>query len=400
MSPNPKDIAPDVLAMLPAELQAQAPFYDETTQPKIKATLAVCTIIAYVALGLRLYARHITKQAFGLDDLFACLAVVFTTVSIALVAYITHLGVGRHEIVIVLEHIEYFDALNKTLIVGSVIYLPVIFSIKASALFLYCRIFPNRRLRAVCYAILVVSALYSIASILVVTIACLPSIPPTTEQPVAQLKCAGEQLIDILLAILITNVVLDAIILCLPLPLIWRLQTTLRRKLQLTLVFTLGSFIFIVSILRVVAVRKLDLFDDNWYATDVELWSIAESAVGILTVSLPVMQPLLRRCIYRKDRSTRITATPKNSNPGQNQNRSGGGPISLLTFGRSGIKGPSGRKRHGLDMTTMATLTTVDTNLDDSMAKLVPEDRNSHDGEHVKPVGCRENAIAQPSSWA
>lgn len=76
MDLNSKNIPPEFLATLPPELQAQVPLYDQTAQPKIRATLAVCTIIAYVALGLRLYARRITKQAFGLDDLFAGLAVV------------------------------------------------------------------------------------------------------------------------------------------------------------------------------------------------------------------------------------------------------------------------------------------------------------------------------------
>lgn len=77
MDSNSTNIPPEVLSLLPPELQAQVPSYEQTAQPKIRATLAVCTIIAYVAIGLRLYARRITKQAFGLDDLFAGLAVVW-----------------------------------------------------------------------------------------------------------------------------------------------------------------------------------------------------------------------------------------------------------------------------------------------------------------------------------
>lgn len=186
---------------------------------------------------------------------------------------------GRHEIVIVLEHIEDFDTLNKTLIASSAMYLPVIFCIKASAIFLYRRIFPSRRLHIIGYIILTFTALYALTAIFVLTISCLPPIAPTAEEPVAQLKCSDTYLIDTLLVILITNVVLDAIILCLPLPLIWRLKISMRKKLQLTLVFTLGSFIFVISILRVVAVKRLNPLDDNWDSTDVELWSIAESAV-------------------------------------------------------------------------------------------------------------------------
>ncbi|KAI1382722.1 uncharacterized protein F4822DRAFT_423331 [Hypoxylon trugodes] len=394
---NSTNIPPEVLAALPAELQAQAPLYDQTAQPKIYATLAVCTVIAYVALGLRLYARRITKQAFGLDDVFTSLAVVFTTISVGLLAYLASLGMGRHEIVIVLEHIEDFDVLNKTLIASSAMYLPVIFCIKASAIFLYRRVFPNRRFHIVCYIILTFTALYALTAILVLTISCLPALPPTAEEPVAQLKCADNYLINTLLVILITNVVLDAIILCLPLPLIWQLQTTLRKKLQLTLVFTLGSFIFIISIIRVVAVKRLNPLDDNWDSTDVELWSIAESAVAIITVSLPVMQPVLRQVVYRKDGSSRITLAPNTNSHikipnGSSNNR----PIALLTFGRSGMKGPSGRRPQELDVTTTATITVVDTNFDASATRLVAEDYGSSNRAHIKPWEDHRKSNTQP----
>lgn len=85
MDSNSTNAPPDIVAMLPPELQTQEPLYNQTAQPKIRAVLAVCTIIAYMALGLRLYARRITKQAFGLDDLFAGLAVVWTSEACQLV---------------------------------------------------------------------------------------------------------------------------------------------------------------------------------------------------------------------------------------------------------------------------------------------------------------------------
>ncbi|CAG8953638.1 hypothetical protein HYFRA_00010097 [Hymenoscyphus fraxineus] len=344
MSFDPTNIPPELMDMLPPELQMQLPLYDQTVQPKIRATLAVCTVIAYIALGLRLWARRITRQSCGPDDLFAGFAVVFTTIGVGLQAHLTSLGIGRHEIVMVVEHIEDFDALNKTIIASSSI------------------------------------ALYALTAILVLTISCLPPMPPTLEEPIAQLKCSDHYLIDTVLVILITNVALDAIILCLPLPLIWHLQTNLRKKLQLSFVFTLGSFIFIISILRVVAVKRLNPLDDNWDSTDVELWSTAESAVGIIVVSLPLMQPLLLRVFYRKDGTSRMTATPKTiSDP--NKNDDSGGPIALLTFGRSGMKGPSARKPRGLDVTTVGTVTLADnkssTNFDGSATRLVSEDQSS-----------------------
>lgn len=76
MGYNSTNVPEEIVASLPPELQAQVPLYDETLQPKIRGTLAACTVIAYVSLGLRLYARRLAKQPLGLDDLFVGLAVV------------------------------------------------------------------------------------------------------------------------------------------------------------------------------------------------------------------------------------------------------------------------------------------------------------------------------------
>lgn len=204
---------------------------------------------------------------------------MFTTASVGLVAYLTVLGLGRHQIVVVVEHGQMFGPVNRTMIALTTTYMPIIFCIKASALFLYRRLFPSKRVHMVCYAILGITAVYTLASILVLTISCLPQRAPTAEQPISVLKCSVDYLNTAFLAMLIINVVLDFVVLCLPLPLIWRLQTTMRRKLQLTLVFTLGSFIFAISIIRVVAIKQLGPADNWWDSTEGHLWSVAESGV-------------------------------------------------------------------------------------------------------------------------
>lgn len=189
------------------------------------------------------------------------------------------LALGRHQIVVLLEHGHQFDLVNKFIISLTVIYMPIIFCLKASALFLYRRVFPSTRVHMVCYVILGMTAAYTLACVLTLLISCLPPIPPSEGSPIAALSCTNDWLNDSFLYMLIVNVALDFIILCLPLPLIWRLQTTTRRKLQLTFVFTLGSFIFAISIIRVMAVKNLGPEDNWWDSTEGHLWSVAESAV-------------------------------------------------------------------------------------------------------------------------
>lgn len=88
------------------------------------------------------------------------------------------------------------------------------------------------------------------------------------------------------------------------------------------------------------------------------------------------MQPALRQFVYRNDGTSRIHASA-NATLGDGNK----GPFDILTFGRTGLKGPTGRKRRGLDMTTVETgkTTLVDERRHGSGAGLVSDNRSSHD---------------------
>lgn len=80
------------------------------------------------------------------------------------------------------------------------------------------------------------------------------------------------------------------------------------------------------------------------------------------------MQPALRQVIYKKDGTPRI-------NIGKNDSEKG--TFDIITFGRTGLKGPTGQKRRGMNMTTVDTAagaTLVDTGRHGSGAGLVAED--------------------------
>lgn len=97
------------------------------------------------------------------------------------------------------------------------------------------------------------------------------------------------------------------------------------------------------------------------------------------------MLPALRQIVYRKDGTARISASANATVGGANK-----GPFDILTFGRTGLKGPTGRKRLGLDMTTVETGATtvvdVDTRRYGSGAGLVSEGRSSRDTETTMEV--------------
>ncbi|KAK7702565.1 hypothetical protein SLS64_009528 [Diaporthe eres] len=89
------------------------------------------------------------------------------------------------------------------------------------------------------------------------------------------------------------NIVLDIIILVLPLHELYKLHVNLQKKLMLMVVFSLGIFVTVASIIRL---RTLVLFANSTNITydymDAAYWSTIELYAGIITASLPAVYKL------------------------------------------------------------------------------------------------------------
>jgi hypothetical protein len=72
----------------------------------------------------------------------------------------------------------------------------------------------------------------------------------------------------------IFNVISDVYILLLPIPMIWKLQTNFKRKMQLLAVFSVGLFATITSIIRLVQTITQAQNPDTTYALgQVIIWA-------------------------------------------------------------------------------------------------------------------------------
>ncbi|KAM0716176.1 hypothetical protein Q7P37_008690 [Cladosporium fusiforme] len=93
------------------------------------------------------------------------------------------------------------------------------------------------------------------------------------------------------LVVLITNVVTDLYLLSIPLPLLWGVNISLRRKLTLMLLFSGAVFIILAGTIR--AVTILTSGPDG--AVSGSLWACRETFVAIIVTNLPIIHPLLRQ---------------------------------------------------------------------------------------------------------
>ncbi|KAK8045562.1 hypothetical protein PG993_005586 [Apiospora rasikravindrae] len=287
-------IPPETVQLLPPELQAQIPLYDENLQPNLYAADAICLVAAYIAVTLRLYARRLKVQPLGWDDYMILVALLFTTVFVSLCIFVAAYGMGRHTIVTVLEHPERSVPFAKATLAAGVIYNPALVCTKISILLLYHRLFPGKRLKWACVGVGTFTIAYSITAIMTNIFQCVPveSNWDTTITP----HCVdlGAELV----AVSSLNVVTDAAILCLPMPIIWRLKTSFRRKLQLTSMFLLGIFVVAVSIIRVTYVSGVSFSDGFWVNTFPSMWSVVESCVAIVAACLPTLRPVFNLLIH------------------------------------------------------------------------------------------------------
>lgn len=92
----------------------------------------------------------------------------------------------------------------------------------------------------------------------------------------------------------IISIVLDVWMLALPLHEVLQLQLSWRKKVSVTVMFCVGTFVTVVSVLRL---RSLVHFaassNPTWDQADVVYWSTIEINVGILCASLPALRVIL-----------------------------------------------------------------------------------------------------------
>ncbi|KGO75536.1 hypothetical protein PITC_082430 [Penicillium italicum] len=86
----------------------------------------------------------------------------------------------------------------------------------------------------------------------------------------------------------------DVIILCLPIPVFWRLQINRRQKIALILVFSLGGLVCVFSLMRLIEFRRFQLTDLAASSAKESIWTCLELDVAIICGCLPFLNPLVQ----------------------------------------------------------------------------------------------------------
>lgn len=91
----------------------------------------------------------------------------------------------------------------------------------------------------------------------------------------------------------VLNVLTDAVLLSIPVPMLWGLQINLRKKIAIGILLSSGLFVIAAAIIR--AVLTLGSAPSG---LNINRWGVRETIVGILTVNMPILPPMFKKAFW------------------------------------------------------------------------------------------------------
>lgn len=268
----------------PEEIASQQAHIHDDRSNDIIISHAICLSLALIAIVLRFLSRHIGKVRLEPDDWMIVASFIFASGEVACGLLAVHYGGGKHAI-LVTDPI----AFAKVVLATEVLYNPSIACVKFSILLLYRRIFPSRAFRRYLYVVGAIIFTYSWINVITAIFQCRP-IAAAWDLSITNATCVQLNIEIVVFAVL--NCVTDLTTICLPMPILWRLQIPLRRRLQLVALFLAGGFVCIVGIYRIPTQAAISLSDASWSDVNAAVWSVVEVCIGIVSACLPTYRPL------------------------------------------------------------------------------------------------------------
>ncbi|KAI0601485.1 hypothetical protein F4775DRAFT_582067 [Biscogniauxia sp. FL1348] len=296
---------------------------------KVIVTGFITIILSFVALGCRIWSRRMLKLPLAFNDYMAIAATIFAlgTVLVFLIASFTA-GVGVHLQEILATNPQLVVLYLKLFIPAQLLWAGANTSVKFSILSLYTTIFPSKKFGYLCYGTMALSLAYFISVLLQTFVLCKP-VQYSWDKSIPGGHC--HEINTSYLAAGITNLVIDAFIVGLPMPMFFGLQMSLSKKLSIAGMFSLGAVICVLSLLRVIWLHNWHLDDMTYTVTSVAIYSILEPTLGVINACLPTIRPVLKRLsgthgsTWSRNRIGGTKDSRNSNNSGQTQES---GPVS------------------------------------------------------------------------
>ncbi|EME79312.1 uncharacterized protein MYCFIDRAFT_50841, partial [Pseudocercospora fijiensis CIRAD86] len=167
-------------------------------------------------------------------------------------------------------------------------YATLIWSLKACMLFFFNRITFGLSEQIFVKILGVACAVTYIAVFLTITLSCYPIHRNWQVRPLPPSRCMFRAQNFYVCTIL--NVLTDAALLCIAIPMLCRLRISIRKKLTVGILLSSGIFVITAAIVRIC--KTLDV---NPSALAINSWGVRETIAAIAAVNAPILKPLFQR---------------------------------------------------------------------------------------------------------
>ncbi|KAL6161683.1 hypothetical protein ACJBU6_00788 [Exserohilum turcicum] len=308
----------------------------ENQGPNLMAVEGPLFALSTTAVLLRFYVRVFMLKTFGWDDLMMLIAVAISTTTLGLFLTVIDLGLGRHVEAFPPENIFPFF---MYMYFYSILIISAYSFIKLSICLFLLRLADRTKWRPFLIGMLVFLVVFTIGSTFAIIFQCIPVRAGwdfNLRPPTGDAKCYDPTIFkNVGVFNSSVNIATDLIFALIPIPMVWKLQVTLRTRIGLAAILSLGLFASGVAIYK--TPMQANFFkvkdwsgDGSWYY----IWQQVEMHVGIIAACLPTMKPLLSnvfgqvRSMATRGRTTGsngINSTPFRSNGYVKQNESSTG---------------------------------------------------------------------------
>ncbi|KAL4747554.1 hypothetical protein BDW72DRAFT_209501 [Aspergillus terricola var. indicus] len=259
---------------------------------------SVMTLISTVIVALRILTRVLTISA-KWDDWAILGALVFAygfLTTTVLVATVAHAGYQ-----ITQYDMATLGKWSQIALANNVLYNCSITLSKLSVLLLYRRLFAvSKPLRTATWIVGAIAVASYIAAVFGLVFATDPV--HAQWQPWVPHRSIHNEAFWIAMGAI--NAALDFTIFCMPQPIVWRLHQTRQRKVLVSLVFALGGFVCIASIVRLYYMATIDVNNATYTMSTPGIWTMIEMEVTIICACLPIVPSMLK---YYQQRQTRCS---------------------------------------------------------------------------------------------
>ncbi|KAM3417701.1 hypothetical protein BST61_g5935 [Cercospora zeina] len=259
------------------------------------AVTAYCMrLLSKVRFPCERHARFDTD--FWWDDFTITVGMALLLPITALSNVLTGLGIGKDIWTIPFDKLT---EILKVFWVDEILYLATLPTIKIAICCTYLRIFQSQKFKMLAYGAIALNVTYALVFIFITAFQCTP-VNFTWNQWDKEHPGHCNDINAQSWASAALNIALDLVVAILPMPMLWKMNLNIRKKILVMLMFSVGSFVTFVSILRL---RLLVKFGNSQNFTHdykkVGAWTVVEVDTAMVCACMPGIRNLIRRAFPR-----------------------------------------------------------------------------------------------------